>query len=399
MEELASIESRDSGKTITMASKIDIPRAVSNFRFFAGQLRHDQTGCHMMSNALNYTRREPVGVFALITPWNLPLYLLTWKVAPALAMGNCVVAKPSELTPMTASALAEIIAPLVPPGVFNLVHGLGARVGAPLVAHPDTQGISFTGGTVTGEKVAASAAPMFKKMSLELGGKNSTIVFQDADISKAVVGALRAAFTNQGQVCLAGSRLFVQRSIYSSFMQDFLARARALTVGDPSLPDTAIGALVSLPHRQKVLSYIALAQEEGGTISAGGAPPTNPALQAGAFLLPTVVEGLSPHSRCSTEEIFGPLVTVHPFDTEDEVVGYANCTRYGLAGSVWTTDVGRAHRVPARMHTGMVWVNCWLHRDLRVPFGGVKSSGVGHEGGTLSFEAYSHPKNVCIFNN
>lgn len=401
IDELAALESRDTGKPISLARSIDIPRAVANFRFFAGAVRHAETGFHAMEpSALNYTLRRPVGVCALVTPWNLPLYLLTWKAAPALAMGNAVVCKPSELTPLTASALAEILDGVgMPPGVFNLVHGLGPEAGEPLVRHPEVAAVSFTGGTATGARVAAAAAPRFAKLSLELGGKNPTIVFADCDFAAAVEGAVTAGFRNQGQVCLCGSRILVERPIYDRFVEALVARVRSLRIGDPSDPSTELGALVSRAHRDKVEGYIRLAIEEGGTILCGGRRPALAApldANVGAFLEPTVIGGLAPACRTATEEIFGPVVTVHPFDTEDEALAIANGVRYGLAASVWTRDLARAHRVSARVESGMVWVNCWMLRDLRVPFGGVKDSGVGREGGRWSLEFFSESRNVCV---
>ncbi|MHC4391453.1 MAG: aldehyde dehydrogenase [Planctomycetota bacterium] len=397
-EELAELESLDTGKPIRLATTVDIPRAAKNFRFFAGAIRHDSTECHSMPGALNYTIRKPAGVAGLITPWNLPLYLLTWKLAPALAMGNTVIAKPSELTPLTASRLAELIDDLdIPEGVFNLVHGYGAEAGQAIVEHPDVSLISFTGGTVTGRKVAATAAPLFKKLSLELGGKNPTLVFADADFDQAVAGALRAGFLNQGQVCLCGSRILVEASIYERFEAALIERVNALAIGDPSEPATEMGALISLEHREKVESYIELARSEGGVVRAGGSrPDLPPRLSQGAFLRPTVVTGLDPGCRTATEEIFGPLVTLHPFEDEAEAIRIANGVRYGLCASVWTQDLTRAHRVSAALETGMVWVNTWLLRDLRVPFGGVKDSGVGREGGRYSLEFFSESRNVCI---
>ncbi len=397
-EELALLESTDTGKPLSLSLSVDIPRAEANFRFFAGALRHEERPCHPMDGHLNYSHRRPAGVCALITPWNLPLYLLSWKVAPALAMGNTVVCKPSELTPSTASALAEIAADAgLPAGVLNIVHGDGVGAGAPLTAHEDVDLVSFTGGTATGRRVAAAAAPQFKKLSLELGGKNATIVFADADLDKAVAGAARAAFTNQGQICLCGSRILVARSIHDRFVAALVATVKTLRIGDPLDPDTNMGSLVSLAHREKVEGYIALAREEGGTIVCGGGRPGLPApFDQGAFLQPTVITGLSASSRCSTEEIFGPVVTVHAFDTEDEAVQMANGVRYGLAGSVWTQDLSRAHRVAQAIESGMVWVNCWLVRDLRVPFGGMKHSGVGREGGRWSFDFYSELRNICV---
>ncbi len=398
LDEFAVAESRDNGKPLSLARAVDIPRAVANFRFFAGAIRHQSTGFHGMADGFNYTLREPVGVFGLITPWNLPLYLHSWKVAPALAMGNTVVAKPSELTPTTASLLAEVTQAVgLPAGVYNLVHGYGHETGQAIVEHPDIKGISFTGGTQTGETVARTAAPLFKKLSLELGGKNPTLVFADADFDKAVAGAVRAAFLNQGQICLCGSRVLVERRIHDRFVEAMAAQASALRVGSPSDPESNLGALVSHAHRDKVASYVALGRQEGGTVLCGGKVPDLPApFSGGAFYEPTVISGLSASCRTSTEEIFGPVVTVHPFDSEEEAVAMANGVRYGLAASVWTEDLRRAHRVSAALRTGMVWVNTWLKRDLRVPFGGVKDSGVGREGGSYSLSFYSEDKNVCI---
>jgi aminomuconate-semialdehyde/2-hydroxymuconate-6-semialdehyde dehydrogenase len=398
IDEFAALESQDNGKPVWLARSIDIPRAIANFRFFAGAVRHQAAGCHDMGDAINYTLRHPLGPIGLITPWNLPLYLLSWKVAPSLACGNTVVAKPSELTPMTAHALCEVIHEAgLPEGVFNLIHGLGTEAGAPLVEHRDIAAISFTGGTLTGKRVGATASSAFKKLSLELGGKNPTLIFDDCDFDKAVAGAARAGFTNQGEICLCGSRILIQRGIYQRFVTALADTVGAMKVGDPSASDTKVGALVSAQHRDKVEGYVALAREEGGNILTGGQRPVLGApFDQGYFFQPTVIDGLSPNCRTATEEIFGPVVTLHPFDTEAEAVQIANSVRYGLAASVWTTNLNRAHRVSRAIDTGMVWVNTWLKRDLRVPFGGVKDSGVGREGGWHSLDFYTEQKNICI---
>jgi aminomuconate-semialdehyde/2-hydroxymuconate-6-semialdehyde dehydrogenase len=396
--ELARLESLDTGKPLRLARSVDIPRAILNFRFFAGAVRHDETRCQEMDGALNYTLRRPLGVAALITPWNLPLYLLSWKAAPALAMGNAVVAKPSELTPLTAGALAEIFQEAgAPPGVFNLVHGLGAEAGQALVEHPGVAAVSFTGGTATGARVAAAAAPRFRKLSLELGGKNPTIVFADCEFEAAVEGAVRAGFLNQGQVCLCGSRILVDHKIAERFTDALVSRVQKLPVGDPAEPGTELGALISSAHRDKVEGYLALARQEGGMLLCGGGrPELAPPLDRGYFLEPAVLAGLPSSCRTATEEIFGPVVSIHPFDGEEQAVRMANEVRYGLSASVWTQDLRRAHRVAAALETGMVWVNTWLLRDLRVPFGGVKDSGVGREGGSYSIEFFSEARNVCV---
>jgi aminomuconate-semialdehyde/2-hydroxymuconate-6-semialdehyde dehydrogenase len=394
----AEAESRDTGKPVTLARNVDVPRTIANFRFFAGAIRHAEDGFHDMGGAFNYTLRKPVGVFGLITPWNLPAYLASWKIAPALAMGNAVVVKPSEITPYTASLIAEVIDDVgLPPGVFNLVHGFGAEVGQALVEHDQVQGISFTGGTATGQIVGRTAASRFKKLSLELGGKNPSVVFADADFDQAVAGVTRAAFANQGQICLCGSRILVERPLHDRLVEALVERANGLVIGDPLDPATEFGSLVSLAHRDKVAGYVELGRQEGGEVVAGGGVPDLPGeLAGGAYYRPTVITGLAHDSRTATEEIFGPVVTVHPFDDEDEAVAIANEVRYGLAGSVWTSNLGRAHRVSRELDSGMVWVNCWLLRDLRVPFGGMKDSGVGREGGWNSLDFYSESRNVCV---
>jgi len=400
LETMARAESVDNGKPISAARGVDIPRAASNFRFFATAILHAGSESYTTDHqALNYTLRRPRGVAGLISPWNLPLYLLSWKIAPAIAVGNTAVAKPSELTPMTAHLLTRVCDEVgLPPGVLNVVHGAGAGAGEALVGHPDVGTLSFTGGTTTGARIATVAAPMFKKIALELGGKNPTMVFADADLDRAIPDAVRAAFSNQGQICLSGSRVFVERSIMERFTERFVAETRALSPGDPLEPSTRQGALISAGHRDKVLDYIALAREEGGRILTGGGPPRAlpDRCRNGYFVEPTVVTDLPASCRINQEEIFGPLVTVIPFDDEREAIEWANATRYGLAASIWTGDVSRAHRLAERIESGIVWINCWMVRDLRVPFGGTKSSGVGREGGQEALRFFTEPKSVCV---
>jgi aminomuconate-semialdehyde/2-hydroxymuconate-6-semialdehyde dehydrogenase len=393
-DELARLESCDNGKAISLARRLDIPRAIQNFQFFATAILHQTSEAHMTDGvALNYTLRQPLGVVGLISPWNLPLYLLSWKIAPAIAAGNTCVAKPSEMTPLTANRLAELsVGAGIPAGVINIVHGIGSKAGRALTAHDGVAAISFTGGTVTGAGVAANAAPRFKKISLELGGKNPTIIFADADLNEAVPEAIRAAFWNQGEICLCGSRIFVERPIYDRFVSDFVKRTQALIIGDPLDEQTQIGALISAAHLDKVMGYIKLARKEGGTIATGGRRVD----RKGYFVEPTVITGLGCDCRVLQEEIFGPVVTITPFEDESEAIAFANSTKYGLASSVWTRDLQRAHRVAAAIDTGTVWINCWLLRDLRVPFGGMKESGVGREGGVDSLEFFTEAKNVCV---
>ncbi|MEP7213561.1 MAG: aldehyde dehydrogenase [Acidobacteriota bacterium] len=402
-EELARAESIDNGKPLSLARTMDIPRAAANFRFYATAAMHTANESHDTSlgngvQAINYTLRQPLGVVGCISPWNLPLYLFTWKIAPAIASGNCVVAKPSEVTPMTAYLLSILcIEAGLPAGVLNIVHGLGPKVGAAIVAHKDIKAISFTGGTKTGEEIARVAAPMFKKLSLELGGKNPNIIFADCNYEEMLATTVRSSFANQGQICLCGSRIFVERPIYEKFKNDLVARAAALTIGDPLDESTNLGAVVSEPHMQKILSYIELAGEECGKILTGGKRVVvDGRCSNGYFVEPTVIEDLSHDCRTNQEEIFGPVVTIMPFDTEDEVLGYANSVKYGLSATVWTENLSRAHRVAARLESGIVWVNCWLLRDLRTPFGGVKDSGMGREGGFEALKFFTEEKNVCI---
>jgi aminomuconate-semialdehyde/2-hydroxymuconate-6-semialdehyde dehydrogenase len=394
LDELARVESQDSGKPLSLAMRLDIPRAVANFRFFATAILHQSSEAHVTDQtALNYTLRHPHGVAGLISPWNLPLYLLTWKIAPAIASGNTCVAKPSELTPLTANRLAELsLEAGIPNGVINLVHGLGPKAGAAICEHPDVPVISFTGGTVTGAKVAAAAAPMFKKLSLELGGKNPNVIFADADLDEAIATSIRSSFWNQGEICLCGSRLFVERSIHDEFVDRFVAATRKLKVGDPLDPATDVGALISEAHLKKVTGYVELAKQEGGSVVTGGKRID----RKGFFVEPAIITGLGCDCRVLQEEIFGPVVTITPFDGDDEAVSFANSTRYGLSATVWTRDLQRAHRVAAQLDAGTVWINCWLLRDLRVPFGGMKDSGVGREGGFESLRFFTEAKNVCV---
>ena len=398
LEVLAFIESYDNGKPLSVARTADIPRAISNIRFFATAILHGSTEAHDMDGlALNYTLRQPIGVVACISPWNLPLYLFTWKIAPALAAGNTVLAKPSEITPASAFHFSKLcIEAGFPAGVLNVLHGTGLSIGTPLVSHPGIKAISFTGGTQTGSTIASIAAPQFKKLSLELGGKNATLVFADCAFEETVSETARAAFSNQGQICLCGSRILVQRSIYDRFKDAFVSKVKTLKVGDPQNADSNIGAIVSEPHLLKVLSYVELAKSEGGKLLCGGNRIQVEGLENGYYMEPTVFEGLDPYCRTNQEEIFGPVVTLIPFDTEEEALQFANCTPYGLASSVWTSNIGTSQRVAAKLQTGIVWINCWMLRDLRTPFGGVKQSGVGREGGWEALRFFTEAKNVCI---
>jgi len=400
LERFARAESIDTGKPLALARGVDIPRAIANFRFFATAILHGATETHVTDGqALNYTLRHPRGVVGLIAPWNLPLYLLSWKIAPALATGNVAVAKPSELTPMTAHLLGEACVQVgLPPGVLNIVHGLGRQAGAALVEHADVPTLSFTGGTATGTEIAVLAASRLKKVTLEMGGKNPNLVFADADLDRAIPESVRAAFSNQGQICLCGSRILVERAAYEPFLERFVAQTRQLRIGDPLDPATEQGALVSRAHADKVVSYIELGRNEGGTILCGGGRPARlPArCREGFFLEPTVITNLAAGCRVNREEIFGPVVTVAPFDDEDEAVALANGTPYGLSASVWTENLSRAHRLAERIDAGVVWINCWLVRDLRTPFGGMKASGLGREGGEEALRFFTEPRNVCL---
>jgi aminomuconate-semialdehyde/2-hydroxymuconate-6-semialdehyde dehydrogenase len=399
LDRLAEAESKDNGKPIWLAKAVDIPRASSNFRFFANAITQFASESHesVGQQAINYTLRQPIGVVGCISPWNLPLYLFSWKIAPAIAAGNCVVAKPSEVTPMTAFLLSEICNEAgLPKGVLNIVHGLGTTAGQAIIEHPDIKTISFTGGTATGAHIAKVAAPMFKKLSLELGGKNPNIIFDDCDYEDMLITTIRSSFGNQGQICLCGSRIFVQDSMYEQFKKDFVNVVSKQKVGHPSAPDTKIGALVSKTHLEKVLSYVDIAKAEGGKVLFGGKQITVKGYENGYYMEPTIIEVPTDECRVNQEEIFGPVVTIMPFTTEDEVLQMANKVKYGLSATLWTNDLKRTMRITNQLQAGMVWVNTWLMRDLRTPFGGVKDSGVGREGGFEALRFFTEAKNVCI---
>jgi len=398
LESFAQAESTDSGKTLQTARTIDIPRAALNFKFFATALMHFSSESHHQPGVLSYTLRQPLGIAGCISPWNLPLYLFTWKIAPALAAGNCVLGKPSEVTPLTAYLLGEICNKAgLPPGVLNILHGTGPAVGAAIVAHPDVKAISFTGSTRAGVEIARTAAPMFKKLSLELGGKNPNLIFADCDYDKMLDTTVRSSFNNQGQICLCGSRIYVEKSLYERFKTDFVARVKALRVGDPAHPESQVGALVSKAHYDKVLSCIALAKEEGGILLCGGDPVLLPGeLAGGYYLAPAVIEGLPTQCRTNQEEIFGPVVTIQSFENEQDALEHANDSPYGLSATLWTNNLPRAHRMAAQLQAGIVWINTWMLRDLRTPFGGVKNSGIGREGGWEALRFFTEAKNVTL---
>jgi aminomuconate-semialdehyde/2-hydroxymuconate-6-semialdehyde dehydrogenase len=398
-QELAEAESKDNGKPIGLAKSVDIPRASSNFAFFANAITQFASEAHesVGLNAMNFTLRQPVGVVGCISPWNLPLYLFTWKIAPALAAGNCVIAKPSEITPVTAYLLGDICTQAgLPKGVLNIVHGLGNTAGQAIVSHPNIKAISFTGGTATGAHIARTAAPMFKKLSLELGGKNPNLIFADCDYEKMLSVTLKSSFANQGQICLCGSRIYIEESIYDRFKTDFIERVKKLVVGHPSNNNTNIGALVSKSHLEKVKSYIDLAQQEGGTILYGGNEINVKDYENGYYLQPTVIEVYDNNCLVNQEEIFGPVVTLMPFTDEADALQKANSVKYGLSATLWTNNLNRTMRLSKQLEAGIVWVNTWLMRDLRTPFGGVKDSGVGREGGFEALRFFTEPKNVCI---
>lgn len=394
LERLALAESQDNGKPVSLARKIDIPRAAANLRFFGSAIVNESSEAHIMEGeAVNYTRRAPLGVVGCISPWNLPLYLLTWKIAPALAVGNCVIAKPSEITPYTAFLLGELANEAgIPPGVLNIIHGSGRGIGQAIVDHPEIRAISFTGGTETGKIIGQSAARQFKKVSLELGGKNPVVVFDDCDLEEAISISVRSAFTNQGEICLCGSRIFVQGTIYDRFKKAFIQKVEKLKVGKPD-QEVNLGAIVSKEHLEKIATFVEESKKAGGRILTGGKKII---ISEGYYFEPTVVEGLDEHCTINQEEVFGPVVTLIPFSDEREVIRQANATRYGLAAMIWTNDLKKAHRVAHEIKAGIVWVNCWMLRDLRTPFGGMKYSGVGREGGTEALRFFTEPQNICI---
>ncbi len=399
LHKLALAESIDNGKPVNLAKALDIPRASANMRFFATGALHLSTDAHMTgTEAINYTTRTPIAVAGCISPWNLPLYLFTWKIAPALAAGCTVVSKPSELSPMTAFLFSKLCTEAgLPKGVLNIVHGLGPKAGQAIVEHPEIAAISFTGGTATGKKIASTAGPLFKKLSLELGGKNPNIIFDDCDFDQAVSISIQSAFSNQGEFCLCGSRIFVQQGLYEKFVEEFVKQTKQLVVGDPLHEQTNVGALISQNHRDKVLGYIDLARKEGGEILTGGnRMKIVGRCEDGYFVEPTVIVGLGHNCRTNQEEIFGPVVTIMPFANEEEAIHFSNSTPYGLSATLWTENLKRAHRVSAKLKSGIVWVNCWLFRDLRTPFGGMKQSGVGREGGWEALKFFTEAKNVCI---
>ncbi|MEO0897525.1 MAG: aldehyde dehydrogenase [Bacteroidota bacterium] len=397
LDVLARAESQDNGKPVSLAKSVDIPRASANFRFFSQAITQFASESHHMHNGINYTLRQPLGVVGTISPWNLPLYLFTWKIAPALAAGNTVIAKPSEVTPLTAFLLSEICIEVgLPAGVLNIIHGQGPDVGGSMTLHPGIKAISFTGSTRVGREISKIASPMFKKLSLEMGGKNPNIIFSDCDFDRMMDTTMRSSFANQGQICLCGSRIYVEKNLYDTFKDEFVKRSRELVVGPPQLGNSHLGAVVSEVHYKKILSFLNQAKKEGGRILCGGKAVHPAGYEKGWYIAPTIIEGLPQDGRCMQEEIFGPVVSIASFEAEEEVVQLANGTKYGLSATLWTQNLSRAHRMSEQLEAGIVWVNTWMQRDLRTPFGGVKQSGVGREGGFDALRFFTEPKNVCI---
>ncbi|KAL1915172.1 uncharacterized protein VTP21DRAFT_7653 [Calcarisporiella thermophila] len=401
IEEFASAESKDQGKPLQLAAHADVPRAVLMFRYFGTLILHLQEKVNVTDGiALSYTQRTPTGVAGLISPWNLPLYLLVWKIAPCLASGCTCVCKPSEFTSVTANMLCSVMKDAgLPDGVCNMVFGTGPQAGAALVEHPKVPLVSFTGGSVAGEKISELAGRHLKKLTLELGGKNANIIFEDADLDACVPKSIHAAFLNQGEICLCGSRVFVQESIYDKFLSRFVNEARALKVGDPRDKDSFMGPVVSKQHFEKIMSYIDIARNDGGKIECGGQAPSHlkgSEFENGYFIEPTVITGLKPESRVMQEEIFGPVVTVYPFKTEEEAIALANGCKYGLSASVWSRDGQRARRVAEKLQVGNVWINTWMIRDMSMPFGGVKASGRGREGGEHAINFFTDYKTIIL---
>jgi aminomuconate-semialdehyde/2-hydroxymuconate-6-semialdehyde dehydrogenase len=398
INDFALAETNNSGKPLALSRDIEMPRAVENLRFFAAAASQFSSESHHGQAGWNVTTHSPLGIVSCISPWNLPLYLFTWKIAPALAAGNCVIAKPSEITPVTAAMLGELAQKIgFPEGVLNIVHGLGNKVGQALVEHPDVKAISFTGSTAVGKKIAEHCGPALKKVSLELGGKNPTIIFADAPRKNLIDTLMRSAFQNSGQICLCGSRILIEKSVYKEIRDELVARAKQLRVGDPLDAKTQMGSMISKPHFDKVISHIELAKAEGGELLCGGntiAPSGR--CEQGWFIAPTVFENLGPYTRTNQEEIFGPVVTLQAFDDETDAIALANASEYGLAASIWTSDIRRAHHVANAVECGIIWINTWLQRDLRTPFGGMKQSGLGREGGLDAMRFFTETKNICL---
>ena len=398
LNEFAKAESIDNGKPYKLSKTLDIPRSIKNLRFFASMANAIDRESYHKENVINYVLRQPLGIVGTISPWNLPLYLFTWKIAPALVSGNCVIAKPSEITPYTAYLFSKIcIEANLPKGVLSILHGEGKIIGEAIVNHKKIKAISFTGGTDTGKAIAKKASRNLKKISLEMGGKNPVIIFDDCNYNKMIDSLIKSSFLNQGQICLAGSRVYVQQTIYEKFKKDFISKIKKLNIGDPFDNKTDQGAIVSLEHLNKISQYVNQAKKEGGAILTGGEiPKINKNKSSGWYFSPTVIENISENSSLNQEEIFGPVVTLNTFKDENEAIKMANNSDYGLASIIWTDDINRAEKLAEVLESGLVWINCWLERDLRTPFGGIKNSGFGKEGGKYALDFFTEPKNICI---